>query len=149
MIKKVMYVCLMVAMMPFVSCDKDDDEVATIVGEWTQSHYVFERFEEGVSVSTKTVVMEDGEIEDFTFESDGTYSFYFKEFYNGVADEETSTGTYILEGDKIILSDSEEDGTFEWGYSLVEGQLIFTDFEEYVDNDVNKKTTWVTTFIRK
>ncbi|PCI31624.1 MAG: hypothetical protein COB60_11180 [Flavobacteriaceae bacterium] len=147
--KKVMYVCLMVAMMPFVSCDKEDDEVDSIVGVWEEISEIKNEYTNGVLEKTKNYTLDEGKIAEIEFKSDNTYKEYFSYQIDGSTeiDEETFYATYEIVDNKIIYDYADEDELTETTFVLKGDILVLTSLNPYEDGKFVEE--FITTYRRK
>jgi len=120
MMKKVMYVCLMVAMMPFVSCDSDDDSPQdTIIGKWQLE----QRFKNNVEESLSDDCEKKSTIE---FKTDNTFNS-FESFFEPDQPCISSTvpGTWEYNGDNALKTsyDGKDKVVVDLTYTFVDGKL--------------------------
>jgi len=92
------------------SKDKDDDNPNTIIGTWKQlseSIKTITKNPDGtVSESNETITFDDGRYLYITFKSDGKYTSKDK-LENKDDDENIEEGTYVINGNKIRIMNSE------------------------------------------
>jgi len=150
MMKKVMYVCLMVAMMPFVSCD-DDDKVSDhlIVGVWEEISEIKNEYTNGVLERTKNYPLEEGDIAKIEFKSDNTYEEYFLNQIDGSTKiiEETFYATYEIVENKIIYDYDDKEELAETTFVLEGDILVLTSLNPYEDGKFLEE--FITTYRRK
>lgn len=121
MMKKLMYLCLMVAVMPFISCSSDDDnnsEKNTIVGKW---NYVAFESEDPINDCQKKSTAE--------FNDDGTY------FYEFFSDD---SGECASEGVKNGTWESTGNGTYKGTYDYPQNGGIIVDVTMEVNGNTLK-----------
>jgi len=149
--KKVMYVCLMVAMMPFVSCDDDDDKASDhpIVGVWEEISQIENEYTNGVLERTNNYPLDEGDIAEIEFKSDNTYEEYFSSQIEGSTEiiEETFYATYEIEDNKIIYDYDDKDGLAENTFVLEGDILVLTWLNPYEDGKFVEE--FITTYRRK
>jgi len=153
--------CLFLLLILANSCSGDDDQVAietpSLVGKWSGVDYRIEYFNDGEKEEEEFTENDENDISTVTFKSDGTFSTYQYEV-NTLSNssqpevfEETLTGTYSTEGDKLLLSFNEQEndeGTFSSTFTLSDDKLIIQTTTEYSDF-VGPQSTIVTSNLER
>ena len=133
---------LVAGMMAFVSCGKDDKEPtfssSDLVGTWVTIEEIYVVKMAGMTmVDEKTIYAVEDQESKMTFKADGTF----------VDEEDGSTGTWTLNGNKLKMVYSDEEyGVMEFKILKLDGSkaiLEMNEVEEFmgVKTEVYSKTT--------
>ncbi len=128
---KKLYALLLAAPMVLAGCTKDTDECngldngCRMSATWSGNKVVYE-YEEGSFPikSTETVTNEQNLFDEVTFYSDGTYEAQVVPPTIGQCEFCSNDGTWVLDGDQIILDGGDETYTL---VAITATELIFRD----------------------
>ncbi|WP_335966828.1 lipocalin family protein [Galbibacter sp. PAP.153] len=102
-----MYLCLMVALMPFVACSSDDGEDPyPIEGTWISLQSNTDYYEDGEKTSEYNVTYDENNYYQIVFRVNGSVTT--TEYIDGVAEETPFEGTYLIEGNTIKIYYTED-----------------------------------------
>jgi len=127
----------------FTSCD-DDNEDSSIVGTWLQISGSSETIKNGVSEGVQKDVVDADNFTRITFNSDGTFSDFYSESYDGKVETSTDRGTYTIEGDILSGTYEGETKAYKNTFSLTDSQLVIYSTRENTNNGdvyIYKNTT--------
>ncbi|MDN3491341.1 lipocalin family protein [Winogradskyella bathintestinalis] len=139
--KKIYLLALaLVTIFSFTACSSDDDGNSNpsenLIGEWEATTEVYRDFVNGELVDSGEEVYGDDEIERVTFNADGTFNSFYSESYvnNGEIEEYeiTREGTYTINGDNLVITTTDDDGTdiTEVSYGFSGGNLEIYEVDE-------------------
>jgi len=132
----------------FTSCD-DDNEDSSIVGTWLQISGSSETIKNGVSEGVQKDDVDADNFTRITFNSDGTFSNFYSESYNGKVEASTDPGTYTIKGDILSSSYDGETKVYKNTFSLTDSQLVIYSTDENTYNGDVYTYKYTTTFARQ
>ncbi len=127
---KKLYALLLAAPLVLAGCTKDSDECNGLDNEcrmsatWSGNKVVSEYEGRERFKSTETVTEEQNLFDEITFYSDGTYESQIIPPTSGTCEFCGSDGTWVLDGDQLILDGGDETYTL---VQITASELIFRD----------------------
>jgi len=134
-----------------VSCSSDDDNPKdpSIVGTWLQTSGSSETIKNGTSEGVENDVVDADNFVRITFNSDGTFSDFSSNLYNGQLETSTDPGTYTTEGNILSFTYDGDPDIEMVTYSVTATQLIISGSDEETNNGDIFVYNYSTTFTRQ